>query len=318
MGDAFDSDNLPGLLTLLCINAHELEANRGALGLLNYIGDRMLYYAHQRRSNTVEGSRKNIEEHYDAGNAMYKLFLDKSMTYSSGIHVQGEDDLYAAQLRKIDALIDKAGIVAEDRVLEIGCGWGAFAIRAVERTGCHVTGVTVSREQLNEARARVKAAGLEDHIELLFCDYRYVVGHGGGLGMRMQNPVLIPHRHIKGTFDKVVSCEMIEAVGHEHMEGYFAAIGRALRPGGRAALQAISEPDDRYEAYCASSDFIREHIFPGGHLPCMGVMLAAGRAAGLVMTNVEDIGPDYAGRVVYVCGWVVVHVQHGNTSHNPQ
>lgn len=174
MHDTFDCDNLPGLLTLLCVNARQLEANRGALGVLNWLGDRVLYWAHRKRSNTVEGSRKNIEEHYDAGNDMYRLFLDKSMTYSSAIHVEGEDDLHAAQLRKIDALIDHAGIAAGDHVLEIGCGWGAFAIRAAQRTGCRVTGVTVSREQLHEARARVKAAGLDDRIELMFCDYRCV------------------------------------------------------------------------------------------------------------------------------------------------
>lgn len=172
MHDNFDCDNLPGLLALLCVNARQLEANRGALGVLNWLGDRVLYWAHRQRSNTVEGSRKNIEEHYDAGNDMYRLFLDKSMTYSSAIHVEGENDLHAAQLRKIDALIDHAGIAAGDHVLEIGCGWGAFAIRAAQRTGCRVTGVTVSREQLHEARTRVKAAGLDNCIELLFCDYR--------------------------------------------------------------------------------------------------------------------------------------------------
>lgn len=204
---------------------------------------------------------------------MYKTFLDETMTYSCGIHAPGRS-LRDAQLAKIDALIDRAGIQRGDRVLEIGCGWGAFAMRAVQRTGCTVVGLTLSKEQLSEANERIKEAGLDASIELLFCDYRNCPG--------------------EGTFDRVVSCEMIEAVGHEYLESYFVCIGRMLKPGGKACIQAITCPDERYDNYTRSSDFIREHIFPGGHLPSIGAMVEAARGTGLTLADTVDIGPHYA------------------------
>ncbi|MEW5297105.1 MAG: hypothetical protein WDW36_000333 [Sanguina aurantia] len=273
MDQDYEADDLAAFLAIITANACNFEAQRSKLGVLNWVGSKLLLLAHLGRPNTIEGSRKNIEEHYDAGNAMYKLFLDESMTYSSGVHREG-DSLYQAQLNKIDALLAKAEVKPTDHVLEIGCGWGGFAIRAASTIGCRVTGLTVSKEQLAEAHARVKAAGLEDKINLIFCDYRDCPG--------------------AGTYDKVVSVEMIEAVGHEHLVPYFAVIGRMLRPGGRAVIQAISEPDDKYAAYCNSSDFIREHIFPGGHLPCLGAMIEAARGTGLSIHDTTDIGPDYA------------------------
>ncbi|BDA46075.1 probable cyclopropane-fatty-acyl-phospholipid synthase at C-terminar half [Coccomyxa sp. Obi] len=269
----FEVDDLGALLAVVTVNAGNIEGNRGALGILNRIGDWALLFAHRARANTVEGSRKNIEEHYDAGNAMYKLFLDPSLTYSSGIHRPGES-LEQAQLNKLDALIAMAGISKGDHVLEIGCGWGSMSIRAVQTTGCRWTGLTVSKQQLEEGVARVKAADLSDNITLLFCDYRHC-------------------SHL-GPFDKVISCEMIEAVGHENLPAYFGAISSLLKPGGQAVIQAISEPDERYAAYCASSDFIREHIFPGGHLPSMGAMVDAARGTGLFVQECTDIGPHYA------------------------
>jgi cyclopropane-fatty-acyl-phospholipid synthase len=278
------SGDLGSLIAVVTANAHNIEDKRGVLGIFNKLGDRALALAHRARSNTVTGSRKNIEEHYDAGNDMYKLFLDESMTYSCGIWdtslspgagITGvAPDLKTSQYNKLDALIAKADLKPEHHVLEIGCGWGSFAMRAAATTGCHVTGLTLSKEQLAEANARVKAAGLEDKVTLLFCDYRDVPG--------------------LGTYDRVVSCEMIEAVGHEHLRAYFMTVGAALKPGGRAVLQVIAEPDERYEAYCNSSDFIREHIFPGGHLPSVGVCVESARGTGLTVHGCEDIGPDYA------------------------
>lgn len=274
MDGDFEVDDLGGLLAVATANAHNIEESRGLLGMFNWAGDRLLHLAHRARPNTLEGSRRNIEEHYDAGNRMYRLFLDDTMTYSCGVWTGPGCDLRQAQLNKLDALIDQAGITADDHVLEIGCGWGSMAVRMAQRTGCRVTGITVSKQQLEEAAARVKAAGLADRVTLLFCDYRDAPA--------------------AGTYDKVVSCEMIEAVGQEHLDVFFQTIGAMLKPGGRAAIQAIAEPDERYEAYCTSSDFIREHIFPGGHLPCMGAMVEAARGTGLSVHGCVDIGPDYA------------------------
>ncbi|KAG1678525.1 hypothetical protein FOA52_014559 [Chlamydomonas sp. UWO 241] len=264
----FETNELGGLMAVLLANVEQTEINRSKLGVLNWLGDKLLWLAHQRRPNTIEGSRKNIEEHYDAGNDMYKLFLDESMMYSSAIHREGET-MYQSQMNKLDAIIEQAGIQASDHVLEIGCGWGGFAIRAAQTTGCRVTGLTISKEQLAEATARVKAAGLEDRVHLMFCDYRDCPG--------------------EGTYDKVVSIEMIEAVGHEHLVPYFCVIGRMLKAGGKAVLQAISVPDERYQAYCNCGDFIREHIFPGGHLPCIGAMVEAARGTGWVRSLISSV-----------------------------
>ena len=283
MDGDYEVDNLGALLAVATANAYNIQDKRGMLGVFNWIGDKMLHLAHMGRSNTAAGSRRNIEEHYDAGNEMYKLFLDGSMTYSCGVWKRERDDgveeeefsLYDSQMAKIDALIDAAGIKAGDKVLEIGCGWGSFAMRCAQRIpGTTIVGLTVSKEQLAEAAARVEAAGLSDRIHLLFCDYRDCPG--------------------LGTYDRVVSCEMIEAVGHEHLEAYFITIGAALKLGGTAALQVIATPDERYNSYRNASDFIREHIFPGGHLPCMGCMVDAARGTGLVVNGCKDIGPDYA------------------------
>ncbi|KAG2492394.1 hypothetical protein HYH03_009340 [Edaphochlamys debaryana] len=276
MEGMYDGD-LDSMMAVLTANAVVAEQERGHLGLLNWVGERLLYLSHLKRPNTIQGSRKNIEEHYDAGNSMYKLFLDETLTYSSGVYKSPTDSLYQSQLNKIDALIAKAKIGPNDRVLEIGCGWGGFAIRAVQQTGCTWTGITISKEQLAEATERVAAAGLQDRCTLLFCDYRDTPATLGA-----------------GSFDVVVSVEMIEAVGHEHLKPYFGIIGRMLKPGGRAVLQAISCADERYEGYCNTSDFIREHIFPGGHLPSLGAIADCCRGTGLCVRDTHDIGPDYA------------------------
>ena len=287
IGGLSGSGDLGSMMAVITANAHSLEANRGIMGVFNMIGDTLLTWAHARRSNTAAGSRRNIEEHYDAGNLMYKAFLDDTMTYSCGVwkKCSGDDrregtgtkvaaSLQEAQFNKLDALIRKADIREGHKVLEIGCGWGSFAMRAASTTGCRVVGLTLSKEQLAEATQRVKYAGLEDKITLIYCDYR-------------DTPDL-------GTYDRVVSCEMIEAVGHEHLSAYFATIGAALKPGGKCAIQVIAAPDYRYDEYCRSSDFIREHIFPGGHLPSMGACVEAARGTGLSVHACDDIGEDYA------------------------
>lgn len=259
--------------------------------VVNWIGAKMEMAAHKALSNTKEGSRKNIEYHYDAGNDFYKLFLDDTMLYSSAIHgdihdsnisvnvldqfktfEEQEAHLEASQYAKIDAMIARAGIKAGDSVLEIGCGWGACAIRMARTKQCKVTGLTLSHEQHAEATARVAAAGLSHLIDIQICDYR----------------------DVRGTFDKVMSIEMLEAVGHEHLPSFFATVHRVLKPGGKAAIQVITMPDGRYESYCNSeSDFIRAYIFPGGHLPSVGAMTSAS-PRGLELTSYDDIGLHYA------------------------
>jgi cyclopropane-fatty-acyl-phospholipid synthase len=234
---------------------------------------------HLRRANTLPGSRRNIHEHYDVSNDFFGLFLDATMMYSCAWFGEGAaasggggDPLEAAQHAKIRRLLDKARIGPDDHVLEIGCGWGAFAIEAVRRSGCRVTGITVSEEQLKLARERVTAAGLDERIRLELCDYRQV----------------------QGTFSRIVSIEMLEAVGHRYLGDYFAALDRVLAPDGRCVIQVITIPDARYDTYRRTSDFIRRHIFPGGHLPCLAALReAAAGSSRLALQEVESIGSHY-------------------------
>jgi len=311
MDGHFDCD-LYALLDLLC-SGHPANVGAAAgadsgvpslgkdlVGLvgsaMHWLGAKMEFAAHAALSNTKEGSKKNIEYHYDAGNAFYRLFLDDTMLYSSGIHQPldagpctvgsalghiPEDDFEArekhleeAQYAKIDAMLDRLDLQPNDHILEIGCGWGACAIRAARRApGIRVTGLTISNEQFAEAKARVKAAGLENRVDIVMRDYRDVAE----------------------VYDKVISVEMLEAVGHEHLPTFFSVVSRALKPGGKAAIQVITMPDERYESYCKSeSDFIRAYIFPGGHLPSVGAMTAAASAANLRLASYDDIGEHYA------------------------
>ncbi|XGW12260.1 hypothetical protein V3C99_013249, partial [Haemonchus contortus] len=231
------------------------------LGFVRKVTAVVNYIQHRIRDNTVAQSAKNIEEHYDLGNDMFELFLDNTMTYSCALFEKPGnrvekvdfDELEKAQLKKIDALIDMLDLKETDKVLEIGCGWGAFAIRGVQRSGCQWTGLTISHEQLALGKERVKAAGLEDKIDLKIQDYRLA----------------------QGSYTKVISVEMIEAVGHAFLPQYFQVISDRLVPGGKAVIQAIICPDAYYERYSKSSDFIKKYIFPGGHMPSLGAINAA-------------------------------------------
>lgn len=268
-GDWTTSD-LSGLLTLLAEN-EEVMNDRSIISSL--IGRLVNFMRHLQRPNTIQGSTRNIKEHYDLSNAFFATFLDQSMTYSCARFLSREETLEQAQRNKLRSIIEKGCICADDHVLEIGCGWGSFAIEAVQQTGCRVTGITVSREQLEFARQRVLDAGLEKQIDIKFCDYR----------------------HIEGQYSKIVSIEMLEAVGHAGLQPFFAACDKALLPGGRATIQVITIPDRKYKAYRYSSDWIRKHIFPGGHVPSVGAITKA-MASGstLHLDNLEQHGQDYA------------------------
>ncbi|MEZ5307121.1 MAG: DUF1365 family protein [Pyrinomonadaceae bacterium] len=266
----WDSDDLPKLLTVIAKQHHILDDDNFVLTL----GGRLVnYLKHLKRANTLSGSARNIREHYDLSNEMFQTILDPSMSYSCAHFESEEQTLAEAQKNKIRRIIDKAEIGPDDHVLEIGCGWGALAIETVRRTGCRVTGITLSNEQLALAKRRVAEAGLEDRIELKICDYRKV----------------------EGSFSHIVSVEMLEAVGHRGIFNFFSACDRLLKPGGRAVIQVITIPDERYNVYRFRSDWIRKHIFPGGHLPSVEILKkAVAQKSDLQWVENENRAADYA------------------------
>ena len=228
---------------------------------------------HGLRANTRAGSRRNIHEHYDLGNELFALFLDESMTYSAGIFEHDDSTLFDASVAKLDRICRKLNLGPDDHVLEVGTGWGSFAIHAAARYGCRVTTTTISREQFELAGERVARAGLGDRIRILLEDYR----------------------NLSGRYDKLVSIEMVEAVGHEFLPGYFEKCAGLLESDGEMLLQAITMPDQRYDQYLRSSDFIRRYIFPGSCVPSLGALVnAMGEGSDLKPVQIEDIGPHYA------------------------
>ena len=245
-----------------------------------------------RRTNTLANARLNISAHYDISNDMFAAFLSPDMTYSCPIWLpkfdphSSQETLEQAQYRKLCRFVNNARIKSTDHVLEIGTGWGSFAILAVEKTGCKVTSLTLSDEQKRLAEERIRKAGFQNKIKVMLCDYR---------------SLSTPREQDK--YDKVVSIEMLEAVGAEFLETYFRCIDQLLKSdGGVAVFQCITMPESRYEAYSKSDDFIRRYIFPGGHLPTITQLLDAIRAGSssktdpprLIPENVENIGPHYA------------------------
>jgi cyclopropane-fatty-acyl-phospholipid synthase len=237
--------------------------------------------------NTVAGARGNIHRHYDLSNEMFEAFLDPSMTYSSA-WFGPDDDLAAAQLRKIDGVLDLAGVTQGTQLLEIGTGWGALAIRAAGR-GARVTTLTISAEQKQLAEDRIAAAGLSSRVEVLLQDYR----------------------EAQGSYDAVVSVEMIEAVGEEYWPTYFATIERVLRPGGRVGLQAITMPHDRMLATRRSYTWIHKYVFPGGQLLSVPAVEQNAASAGLEITARRRLGLHYARtlhewRERFLAGWPAV------------
>ncbi|MBA0797661.1 hypothetical protein Gohar_008334 [Gossypium harknessii] len=232
------------------------------------------FFKHVLRQNTLTQARRNISRHYDLSNDLFALFLDETMTYSCAVFKTEDEDLKDAQHRKISLLIEKARIDSKHEILEIGCGWGSLAIEVVKRTGCKYTGITLSEEQLKLAEKRVKEAGLQENIRFQLCDYRQ-----------------LPSTY---KYDRIISCEMIEAVGHEYMEDFFGCCESVLADDGLLVLQFISIPEERYDEYRRSSDFIKEYIFPGGCLPSLArVTTAMNAASRLCAEHVENIGLHY-------------------------
>ena len=275
LGEAYmkgfwDTDDIPALFSVLIKNRQALANGNMTTAWLVRQKDRLM---HALRANTLIGSRRNIGEHYDLSNDFFQTFLDPTMLYSCGLYRGESDTCEDAQRRKLQSIIDKARIESTDHVLEIGCGWGGFAMEAVKQTGCRVTGITVSEEQYQLAQERVLKAGLQDKITILFKDYR----------------------HVAGLFDKIVSIEMLEAVGHKYLGTFFTACDKLLKPAGRLVIQVITIPDQSYENYRRNTDWIQKYIFPGGHLPSVTALSqVVTRNTSLLMEQLEDIGTNYA------------------------
>ncbi len=260
--------DLDRLLSYGLLNLDDLQT--GAAGVKPLIWIQRL--RHRLRANTRRGSRRNIALHYDLGNAFFKQWLDESMSYSAGLFSPAAPSLDAAQAAKYHRIAKVLDLHPGDRVLEIGCGWGGFAEIAARDYGCHVTGLTLSREQAAYARERARREGLADRIEIRLQDYR----------------------DSQGQFDKIASIEMFEAVGEENWPLFFEVLKQRLAPSGRAALQVITIADERFESYRRSVDYIQQYIFPGGMLPSPTAFATAVQAAGLDLRESFFFGPDYA------------------------
>lgn len=263
-------DDLVGLIRLLVRNRDLLDRMETGLARLGGVAMRAW---HALKRNTRRGSRDNIAAHYDLGNDFFRLFLSSDMMYSSALWSGVDDTLEAASRRKLQTVCRRLELKSADRVIEIGTGWGGFALYAAQHYGCHVTTTTISCEQHAFASARVAASGLQDRVTVLLQDYR----------------------DLDGRYDKLVSIEMIEAIGAQYLGAYFAKLGDLLKPDGLALLQAITIEDHRYAQALASVDFIKRHVFPGSFIPSISAMLAAKtRVSDLGLIELKDFGDSYA------------------------
>jgi len=266
----WSSPDLTAVTRAFSANMAMLEAMSDKQNLLARVA---LKVSHWARRNTATRSRENISAHYDLGNNFFSLFLDPSMMYSSAVYPTPDSDLATASQHKLRLICEDLELTAEDHLVEIGTGWGGMAIFAAEHYGCRVTTTTISREQFDYTVAAVADKGLQDRITVLFDDYR----------------------DLQGRFDKLVSIEMIEAVGHQFYDTYFATVSRLLKPHGKAVIQAITMTEQRYEQARDSVDFIKRYIFPGGCLPSLTVISdSLSRVTDMQMSHLRDITRDYA------------------------
>jgi cyclopropane-fatty-acyl-phospholipid synthase len=266
----WDCAQLPELVSLLVRNRDVLASLEGGLARLSAPVQKLF---HTMRPNSRKGSRKNIAAHYDLGNDFFELWLDETLTYSSGFFENDASTLAEASTAKLDRLCRKLDLQSNDRLLEIGCGWGSMALHAATHYGCHVTSTTISQEQFDLASERVREAGLADRVQIVMEDYR----------------------DLRGRWDKLVSVEMIEAVGAPHLDEYTRTCNQLLKRDGLFALQAITIADQHYEEARDSVDFIKRHIFPGSFIPSVTAILnSTTKSEDLRLVHLEDMGPHYA------------------------
>jgi len=266
----WDTPDLTSVVRLMTRNVAAMDGLEGGLARLRRPVDAI---RHAFRRNTRAGSRRNITEHYDLGDDFFALMLDPTLTYSCGIFDRPDATLEEASLAKIDRLCRMLRLGPDHHLLEIGSGWGAFAVHAASRYGCRVTTTTISANQLARARQRVAAAGLSDRVTVLQSDYR----------------------DLSGRFDRIVSVEMLEAVGAAFYETFFSKCASLLEDDGLLALQVITIADARYEQHVRGVDFIKRYVFPGSNIPSITALLqAATRASDLTLRQLDDIGPHYA------------------------
>jgi cyclopropane-fatty-acyl-phospholipid synthase len=266
---AWSTDDLTALIRILVRNRDVLDGFE--TGPARFVQP-VLRAWHALRRNTRSGSQRNIAAHYDLGNDFFALFLDPTMTYSGAVFERGDASLEEAQRAKYERVCGKLELGPHDHVLEIGTGWGGFALHAASRHGCRVTTTTLSREQATLARRRIHEAGLQDRITVLTQDYR----------------------ELTGVYPKLASIEMVEAVGSEHLDAFCRVLSDRLAPDGMACLQAITIADQAYERALRSVDFIQRYVFPGGFLPSVAALTAAlARASDLRLFQLEDLTPHY-------------------------
>ncbi|SHE72831.1 cyclopropane-fatty-acyl-phospholipid synthase [Microbulbifer donghaiensis] len=271
MQGAWSSPNLVNVIRLMVNNMSLLQNMDSRWSFLHKAVLRVL---HRLNSNSRSGSRKNIAAHYDLGNDFFRLFLDETMLYSSAVFPREDASLHEASLYKLEKICRKLQLQSSDHLLEIGTGWGGMAVYAAKHYGCRVTTTTISREQYDYAKQWVEREGLQDRITLLLQDYR----------------------DLTGQYDKLVSIEMVEAVGHEYYAEFFSRCSRLLKDDGLMVMQTITMPDQRYESYRNQVDFIQRYIFPGGCLPSNQVV--ANHIADdtdMQIVGLEDIAAHYAG-----------------------
>ena len=270
MDGDWTSPDLTAVIRLAVRNLNAIETTNAWFSTLSRAAD---VFRHNGRANTVEGSRKNIHDHYDLNNEFFRLFLDSRMVYSCAWYENPEDTLEQAQMQKLERACRKLQLRPNDHLLEIGTGWGAMAIHAARHYGCRVTTTTISREQFNYAEEQIERAGLTAQIELLLEDYR----------------------HMRGNYDKIVSIEMFEAVGFGFYDTFFGACDRLLKPDGAMLMQAITISDHKFPVYRKRADWIQKYIFPGSELASVsGVCASIARATEMSLFHAEDMGTHYA------------------------